>query len=76
MTGEEPTVLEVVITLKPLTCIPNTIVGPVETAVEAGTVEVATTQGPPGLVDSQVSVWLDVRGEVHWEGSIIPSHEL
>jgi hypothetical protein len=45
-------VVATVMMLKPFTCIPNTTVGPVETAVDAGTVEVATPQGPPGVVDS------------------------
>ena len=45
-------VVEEAIMLKPLTCIPKTIVGPVETAVGAGKVEVAIPQGPPGVVDS------------------------
>jgi hypothetical protein len=44
--------VEVDMTLKPLTCIPNTIVGPVEAAVDAGTVEVATPHEPLGVVDS------------------------
>jgi hypothetical protein len=52
MTRDELAVAEVEMTLKPLTCIPKTIVGPVETAVEAGTVVVATPHGPPGVVDS------------------------
>ena len=52
MIEEEPAVPEVAITLRPLTFIPNTIVGPVEAVVEAGMVEVATPQGPPGVVDS------------------------
>ena len=42
--------------LKPFTCIPYTTVGPVETAVGAGTVEVTIPQGPFGVVDSYVSV--------------------
>lgn len=37
--------------LKPFTCIPYTIVGPVEVAVDAGTTVVATPQGPDGVVD-------------------------
>jgi len=45
-------VTAVVRTLKPFTCIPNTIVGPVVLAVDAGTVEVTTPQGPFGVVDS------------------------
>jgi hypothetical protein len=52
MARDELAVVEVEMILKPLTCIPNTIVGPVERAVEAGTVEVATPHGPPGVVDS------------------------
>ncbi len=38
-------------TLKPLTCIPNTAVGPVEIVEDGGTVEVTTPQGPLGVVD-------------------------
>jgi hypothetical protein len=45
--------LAAVRTLNPFTCIPNTTVGPVETAVDAGTVDVARPQEPPsGVVDS------------------------
>jgi hypothetical protein len=51
-TEEVSEAVEVALMLKPLTCMPNTIVGPVETAVDAGTVEVATPHGPPGVVDS------------------------
>lgn len=65
MTAEEPVEVVVEMTLNPLTCIPKTIVGPVETAVEAGTVEVAIPHGPPGVVDSYVSVCPEVRDEVH-----------
>jgi len=39
-------------TLKPLTCIPYTIVGPAEAVEVGGTVEVTMPHGPPGVVDS------------------------
>jgi hypothetical protein len=45
-------VIAAVRTLNPFTCIPYTIVGPVEMAVVGGTVEVTTPQGPFGVVDS------------------------
>ena len=50
--SDNEAVIAAVRTLNPFTCIPNTIVGPVVTAVDAGTVEVTTPHGPLGVVDS------------------------
>lgn len=46
--------IEVVVesTLKPFTCKAYTTVGPVDAAVDAGTVDVTGPHGPPGVVDS------------------------
>ncbi len=49
---DDEEVVAVLRILKPFTCIPYTIVGPAEIAVDAGTVEVARPQGPFGVVDS------------------------
>lgn len=65
-----PDVRTAAMTLNPLTCIPQTIDGPVVDAVDAATTVVATPQGPDGVVDSYVIVWLGVKDDMHCDGKL------